>query len=147
MNRIEALSSFINEDDKVIDVGCDQAKLGIMLAYRGIKSIGSDISDKVITKAQETIDKLDLNSYMEISLDDFKNNITFRADCGSIAGRLVYEVYNNDEIITEDVISSELNTYGTIDIASLTNYEKIKIIVSYYPIIGNSSNIEIVINN
>ena len=60
---------------------------------------------------------------------------------------LVFEVYNNDEIITEDVISSEFNTYGTIDIGSLNNYENIKIIVSYYPVISNSSKIEIFINN
>ena len=44
MNRIEALYSFINEEDMVVDVGCDQAKLGLMLAKRGQKSIASDRS-------------------------------------------------------------------------------------------------------
>ena len=44
MNRIEALCSFIDECDKVVDVGCDQAKLGLMLAKRGQSSIASDRS-------------------------------------------------------------------------------------------------------
>lgn len=86
MNRIEALSSFINEDDKVIDVGCDQAKLGIMLAYRGIKSIGSDISEKVITKAQETIDKLDLNSYVKLIVSDGLVDVKEDVDTLVLAG-------------------------------------------------------------
>ena len=34
MNRIEVINSYISNSDKVVDVGCDQAKLGIMLSKR-----------------------------------------------------------------------------------------------------------------
>ena len=57
MNRIESIYSFIDKNDKVVDVGCDQAKLGIMLAKSNIKSIASDISINVILRAKEDINK------------------------------------------------------------------------------------------
>ena len=55
MNRIETINSYISNDDKVVDVGCDQAKLSLMLEKRNIPSIASDISENVINKAKETI--------------------------------------------------------------------------------------------
>ena len=51
MNRIESIYSLININDKVVDVGCDQAKLSIMLAKRGQSSIACDISEKVINRS------------------------------------------------------------------------------------------------
>lgn len=55
MNRIEALYSHIDIKDKVVDVGCDQAKLSLMLEKRNQSSIASDISQKVIMKAKQSI--------------------------------------------------------------------------------------------
>ena len=55
MNRIEALYSFIDECDKVVDVGCDQAKLGLMLSKRKQKSIASDRSENVIDRARHDL--------------------------------------------------------------------------------------------
>ena len=55
MNRIEAIYSLIDLKDKVVDVGCDQAKLSIMLAKRNQPSIASDISENVINKAKNDI--------------------------------------------------------------------------------------------
>ena len=52
MNRIETIYSYIDENDKVVDVGCDQAKLSIMLSQRNQSSIAVDISEKVIEKAK-----------------------------------------------------------------------------------------------
>ena len=62
MNRIDAIYSFIEKQDKVVDVGCDQAKLSIMLAKRNQSSIASDISEKVINNARKNInsDLIDL---------------------------------------------------------------------------------------
>ena len=55
MNRIESIYSLIDESDKVIDVGCDQAKLSIMLARRNQSSIACDISENVIKRAKMDI--------------------------------------------------------------------------------------------
>ena len=53
MENIEIFKELINDNDIVADIGCDQALLGIKLAKRGIKSYGSDISNKVIEKAKD----------------------------------------------------------------------------------------------
>ena len=70
MNRIEAIYSFIDLKDRVVDVGCDQAKLGIMLAKTNIKSIASDISINVIKRAKEDINKLNIfKLYLKVLKD------------------------------------------------------------------------------
>ena len=56
MNRIEAIYQLIDVNDKVVDVGCDQAKLSILLAKRNQSSIACDISEKVISKARNNIE-------------------------------------------------------------------------------------------
>ena len=56
MNRIEALYSLIDINDNVVDVGCDQAKLSLMLANRNQSSIACDISENVINRAKKSID-------------------------------------------------------------------------------------------
>lgn len=72
MNRINAIYSFINEDDKVVDVGCDQAKLGLMLSNRKQYSIASDISENVIDRARHDIGN---NKYIDLRVSDGLSNI------------------------------------------------------------------------
>ena len=62
MNRIETIYSLIDINDRVVDVGCDQAKLGILLSSRNQSSIASDISENVIKRARQDIksDLIDL---------------------------------------------------------------------------------------
>ncbi len=59
MNRIETIYSLIDINDRVVDVGCDQAKLGILLSLRNQSSIAADISENVINRAKQDI-KTDL---------------------------------------------------------------------------------------
>ena len=72
MNRIEALYSFIDECDKVVDVGCDQAKLGLMLSKRKQKSIASDRSENVIDRARHDLGR---NQYIDLRVSDGLENI------------------------------------------------------------------------
>ena len=67
MNRIEKISSYIDVNDKVIDVGCDQAKLSIKLANRYQYSIASDVSEKVIEKAKKDIGE---NKYIDLRVSN-----------------------------------------------------------------------------
>ena len=55
MNRIETIYSLIDINDRVVDVGCDQAKLGILLSLRNQSSIAADISENVIKRAKQDI--------------------------------------------------------------------------------------------
>lgn len=75
MNRIEAICLFINDNDLVVDVGCDQVEVGILLSKRNIKSIASDISEKVVASAKEKISKLNLNNYIDLRVSDGLDNI------------------------------------------------------------------------
>ena len=70
MTRLEKISSYINNDELVLDVGCDQALLSIMLAKRGIFSIASDLRENIIKKAQKNVP------------EDLKKYITFRVGVG-----------------------------------------------------------------
>jgi len=47
-NRLNTISKYINENDKVVDVGCDHAILGDLLADRKIPSIASDVVPSII---------------------------------------------------------------------------------------------------
>lgn len=72
MNRIASIYSFIDVDDKVVDVGCDQAKLSLMLAKRGQYSIASDVSVNVIDRAKHDIGN---NKYISFRVSDGLSNI------------------------------------------------------------------------
>ena len=76
MNRIEAIYQLIDENDKVVDVGCDQAKLSILLAKRNQSSIASDISEKVIIKAKVNHKAI----YSGSIYDDFKSYVMIPLD-------------------------------------------------------------------
>jgi tRNA (adenine22-N1)-methyltransferase len=119
LNRIEAINSLINETDKVVDVGCDQAKLSLMLEKRGMSSIASDISEKVIEKAKKDIK----SPLIDLRVSDGLSNI------------------KKGEADT--LVLSGMGTYTIIDILSKTNLRFNKIITisnNYHDILRNKMN-------
>ena len=76
MTRLEKISSYISNDELVLDVGCDQALLSIMLAKRGIFSIASDLRENIIKKAQKNVPE-DLKKYITFRVGD---GITLNSD-------------------------------------------------------------------
>ncbi len=121
MNRIETIVSNINNDDKVADIGCDQAEVSIMLAKKGIKSIASDISNNVINKANEKILKIKLENYIDLRVGNGLSSI------------------NANEVDT--IILAGMGMHTIIDIISSTKYFFKKIIT-----ISNNKNDELRIN-
>ncbi len=81
MTRLETISKYITDNEKVLDVGCDQALLSRLLAKRGIYSIASDLRSNIIEKAKEATPKPFL-SYIDfrvgdgVTLKDNENNFT-----------------------------------------------------------------------
>ena len=114
MNRIEALYSFISENDKVVDVGCDQAKLSIMLAKRGQSSIASDISENVIKKAKETIN----NELIDLRVSNGLSNIKEgEADTLVLAGmgtHTILDVLNNTKLRFNKIITISNNDHDLL---------------------------------
>ena len=114
MNRIEAIYSFISESDKVVDVGCDQAKLGIMLAKRNQSSIASDISEKVIEKAKNDI-KSDL---IDLRVSDGLSNIKEgEADTLVLSGmgtHTILEILKNTNLRFNKIITISNNYHDIL---------------------------------
>ncbi|MDD2625212.1 MAG: SAM-dependent methyltransferase [Tenericutes bacterium] len=62
-NRLNEITKYISKQDKVIDVGCDHALLGIYLIKNKLVSniICSDIVEKAIERAKENSNKYKVN--------------------------------------------------------------------------------------
>jgi tRNA (adenine22-N1)-methyltransferase len=115
LNRIEALYSFISEEDKVVDVGCDQAKLGLMLASRGQKSIASDRSVNVIDRARHDLGR---NKYVELRVSDGLDNINEgEADTLVLAGmgtHTMLEILNKTSLKFKKIITISNNYHNIL---------------------------------
>ena len=145
MNRIEAICSFINDNDLVVDVGCDQVEVGILLSKRNIKSIASDISEKVVASAKEKVSKLNLNDYIDLRVSDGLDNIKDgEANTLVLAGMGTYTILDIlkktnlrfNKIITisnnyHDILRDEMNKLNYIVSDELIVYENNK----YYNLI------------
>ena len=70
--RLEAISDFIEETDRLIDIGCDHANLDIYLCklYKNMNIIASDIHEGALNQAKSNIDKYKLIDRIETRLGD-----------------------------------------------------------------------------
>lgn len=118
MNRIEAIYSFIDLKDRVVDVGCDQAKLGILLAKRNQKSIASDISPKVIERASLDIRKLGLDNLIDLRVSNGLQNIKENeADTLVLSGmgtHTILEILNNTKLKFNKIITISNNYHDIL---------------------------------
>lgn len=118
MNRIEAIYSFIDLKDRVVDVGCDQAKLGILLAKRNQKSIASDISPKVIERASLDIRKLGLDNLIDVRVSNGLQNIKKNeADTLILSGmgtHTILEILNNTKLKFNKIITISNNYHDIL---------------------------------
>lgn len=118
MNRIEAIYSFIDLKDRVVDVGCDQAKLGMLLAKRNQKSIASDISPKVIERASLDIRKLGLDNLIDLRVSNGLQNIKeAEADTLVLSGmgtHTILEILNNTKLRFNKIITISNNYHDIL---------------------------------
>ena len=118
MNRIEAIYSFIDLKDRVVDVGCDKAKLGILLAKRNQKSIASDISPKVIERASLDIRKLGLDNLIDLRVSNGLQNIKeAEADTLVLSGmgtHTILEILNNTKLKFNKIITISNNYHDIL---------------------------------
>ncbi len=114
MNRIESIYSFISESDRVVDVGCDQAKLGIMLAKRNQSSIASDISEKVIEKAKNDIksDLIDLR--VSNGLEKIKEGEADTLVLSGMGSHTILDILNNTKLRFNKIITISNNDHDLL---------------------------------
>ncbi len=68
--RLEVVSSYINDNSKIIDIGCDHGLLSIYLAkkYDNIKIIASDVNTHALGTAIENIKRENLENRIDTRL-------------------------------------------------------------------------------
>ena len=68
--RLEVVASYIDDNSKIIDIGCDHGLLSIYLAkkYKNIKVIASDINANALNNAINNIKKEHLEDIIDIRL-------------------------------------------------------------------------------
>ena len=113
MTRLEKISSYISDNEKVLDVGCDQALLSKILAKRKIYSIASDLRPNIIENAKKNLTPLE------------KEYITFSVSNG------VPTILNEEYTL----VLSGMGAHTILDILKNSNYRFNKIIT-----ISNNNN-------
>ena len=113
MTRLEKISSYISDNEKVLDVGCDQALLSKILAKRKIYSIASDLRPNIIENAKKNLTPLE------------KEYITFSVSNG------VPTILNKEYTL----VLSGMGAHTILDILKNSNYRFNKIIT-----ISNNNN-------
>lgn len=106
MTRLEKISSYISDNEKVLDVGCDQALLSKILAKRKIYSIASDLRPNIIENAKKNLTTLE------------KEYITFSVSNG------VPTILNEEYTL----VLSGMGAHTILDILKNSNYRFNKII-------------------
>ena len=71
-DRLKAISEYIDEEDKLIDVGCDHALTDIYLCneYPNLKIIASDIHEGALKNATNNIEKYKMDNRIDLRLGD-----------------------------------------------------------------------------
>ena len=123
--RLEAISSLVPNNSKVIDIGCDHGLLGIFLYQqkKGIKVIESDINKNALNNAKENIKKYGLVDNIETRLGDGLNSLKESDDIDTIiiSGMGAHTIV---EILTKDI--NKLKGINTIIIQSNTKIELLR---------------------
>ena len=114
MNRIEAIYSFIDIKDRVVDVGCDQAKLALLLSKRGQSSIASDISPKVIEKAKENINDPLIDLRVSNGLEKIKKREADTLVLSGMGTHTIIEILKNTKLIFNKIITISNNYHDIL---------------------------------
>ena len=114
MNRIEAIYSLIDINDKVVDVGCDQAKLSIMLAKRNQFSIASDISENVINKAKSNIKSNLIDLRVSNGLSNIKESEVDTLVLAGMGTHTILDILNNTNIRFKKIITISNNYHDIL---------------------------------
>ena len=122
-NRLKCISEFIEDNDKIIDIGCDHALLDIYLMNNknNINLIASDIHEGAIKNAKKNISKYALLDKIDLRLGDGLNVINENeVDTIIIAGMGYYTI---EKILSN---SEKMNNIKKIIVQSNTDVVKLR---------------------
>lgn len=113
--RIKSISSYITDEDKVADIGCDQALLSEILARRGMHSVASDIKENIVLNAKARLKKLNLDNYVDFIVSDGVKKIPDYIDTLVMAGMGTYTILS--------ILDTSKKKYNKIITISNNNHE------------------------
>ena len=116
--RLEVVASYIKDNSKIIDIGCDHGLLSIYLAkkYNNIKIIASDVNKNALGTAINNIKKENLEDKIETRLgngldivnsDEIDTIVIAGMGANTIIGILKY---NTDKLVNVKTIVIQSNT-------------------------------------
>lgn len=106
-DRLLSLVKYVQEEDKIMDVGCDHALLDIYLVQSGIinKIFVGDVNPNALQNGKENIDKYELSS--------------------NIFPILSYGIEKINELDVDTLIISGMGSKNIIEILSSPNFDRI----------------------
>lgn len=121
--RLNAITEYISNNSKIIDIGCDHAFLDIYLYenFKNVKIIASDIHEGAIKQAKKNIKQYNLNGKIDVRLGDGLDVIKKgEVDTIIISGMGFYTI--------KDILSNKekLEEINTIIIQSNTDVVKLR---------------------
>lgn len=121
--RLNAITEYISNNSKIIDIGCDHAFLDIYLYenFKNVKIIASDIHEGAIKQAKKNIKQYNLNGKIDVRLGDGLGVIKKgEVDTIIISGMGFYTI--------KDILSNKekLEEINTIIIQSNTDVVKLR---------------------
>lgn len=119
MNRINKIATYIDDNDLVADIGCDQAQLSIILAKKHIFSIGIDIKKNIIDKCKEKIIEQNLDKYINLRVGNGINLLSKKeVDTLVFAGLGTYTIIN--------ILKNSIDIYKKIITISNNNHKLLR---------------------
>jgi len=116
--RLEVVASYIKDNSKIIDIGCDHGLLSIYLAniYKNIKIIASDVNKNALSSAIKNIKEAHLEEKIEtrlgsglevVSADEIDTIVIAGMGSNTIVGILKY---SKDKLVNVNTIIVQSNT-------------------------------------
>lgn len=89
--RLLTILSFINEKDKIVDIGCDHAYLSMLLAKRGQASVAVDVVSSIIDKLKKQNKNPLISFYKSDGLENINDSLY---DMPVLSGMGTYTILN-----------------------------------------------------
>jgi tRNA (adenine22-N1)-methyltransferase len=122
--RLEAISSLVPNNSKVIDIGCDHGLLDIYLYQSKIspKVIASDINENALNNAKENIKNNNLEKYIETRLGNGLETLTEKDNINTI---IISGMGSHTAI---GILKNNLNKLKKIDTIIIQSNTKIELL-------------------
>ena len=121
--RLLAIANLIDDNSKVVDIGCDHGLVSIYLAMnkQNISIIASDINQNALDNAIKNINKYHLEDKIKVCLSNGLDNINDEIDTiiiSGMGGHTIIDILTNNQ--------EKLNTVNNIIIQSNNDIEYVR---------------------